>query len=189
MKKVRNLSVVVLLAAVLMQSCIGSFKLTRTVYDWNNSIGDKFVNELVFLACIIVPVYGVATFVDAVVLNSIEFWSGENPMTLKEGEKHQKLVEIDGKTYQLTSEKFKMTVEELGVADSKTEMVFRESDNSWYLKKGKKFQKLVEVEIQDGQVISYHVVNPDGSMLTLQPGFDPLAVQDQLHPQPALALQ
>ena len=189
MKKVKNLSLIVLTAAFLFQSCIGSFNLTRTVYDWNRNIGDKFVNELVFLACIIVPVYGVATIVDAVVLNSIEFWSGSNPMALKDGEKHQQLIEMDGKTYQLTSEKYKMTVEELGVNGSKTVMVFREEDNSWYLKKGKKLQKLVEVKIQDEQIMSYQLFMPDGTSTLIEPGFDRLAVQDQLNPQPALALQ
>jgi hypothetical protein len=38
------------------------------------------VNELVFLAFNIVPVYGVAYMADALVINSIEFWSGTNPM-------------------------------------------------------------------------------------------------------------
>jgi len=178
----------VLSGTILLQSCIGSFNLTRAVYDWNTNIGDKWVNELVFLACLVVPVYGIASFVDVVALNTIEFWSGQNPMALKDGEKKQKLVEIDGKSYQLTSEKFKMTVEEIGNPDAKTEMVFRTEDNSWYLKKGKKLQKLVEVEFTDGQITSYHIYKPDGSEYTIQTGFDPVAVQNELH-QPALAFQ
>lgn len=179
----------VLSGAILLQSCIGSFNLTRAVYDWNTNIGDKWVNELVFLACLVVPVYGIASFVDVVALNTIEFWSGQNPMALKDGEKKQKLVEIDGKSYQLTSEKFKMTVEEVGNPDAKTEMVFRAEDNSWYLKKGKKLQKLVEVEFTDGEITSYHIYKPDGSEYTIQTGFDPVAVQNELHQGPALAFQ
>lgn len=69
---------------LLFSSCIGSFRLTRNVYEWNQSVGDKFVNELVFLVFSIVPVYEVAVFIDAVVLNSIEFWSGKNPMASNE---------------------------------------------------------------------------------------------------------
>ena len=65
---------------ILFSSCVGSFGLFNRISSWNQSIGTKFVNELVFLALNIVPVYGVAYLADALVINSIEFWSGTNPM-------------------------------------------------------------------------------------------------------------
>mgnify|MGYP003044807877 CR=1 FL=1 len=65
---------------ILFSSCVGSFGLFNRISSWNQSIGTKFVNELVFLAFNIVPVYGVAYLADALVINSIEFWSGSNPM-------------------------------------------------------------------------------------------------------------
>ena len=77
MKKTFKLSVLLLCATMLFSSCIGSFRLTNKLKDWNGSIGNKWVNELVFLAMHIVPVYEVSIFVDAVVLNSIEFWTGK----------------------------------------------------------------------------------------------------------------
>lgn len=178
-----------LLVAVLLSSCYGSFKLTRSLWDWNGTVGSKFVNELVFLAFVIVPVYQVATFVDAVVLNTIEFWGGSNPMSMKEGEKEQKVVVIDGKKYRLTAEKDKMTIEDLQNAKNKTEMIFNEEDSSWYLVKGKKLQKLVNVEVQDGKVISYHMFYPDGSVQEVKPGFDPVAVQQDVETNMTYALQ
>lgn len=66
--------------SLLFNSCIGSFGLFNRLNTWNQSIGNKFVNELVLLAFNIVPVYGVAYFADVLVINSIEFWSGSNPM-------------------------------------------------------------------------------------------------------------
>ena len=65
---------------ILFSSCVGSFGLFNRISSWNQSVGNKFVNELVFLALNIVPVYGVAYLADALVINSIEFWSGSNPM-------------------------------------------------------------------------------------------------------------
>ena len=188
MKTVKK-SVVFLLVAVLLSGCYGSFKLTKSLHEWNGTVGDKFVNELVFLAFVIVPVYEVATLADALVLNTIEFWGGQNPMSMKDGEKQQKIVKIDGKTYRLSAEKYKMTVEEMGDAHAKTEMIFREDDNSWYLKKGKKLQKLVEVEMQDGQVISYHMFYPDGHMQEVKPGFDPVAMQQEVQSNATYAMQ
>ena len=80
MKKHFKISALLLAATIVLSSCIGSFRLTNNIKDWNEGLGDKFVNELVFVALHIVPVYPIAMFVDGVVLNSIEFWTGDNPV-------------------------------------------------------------------------------------------------------------
>jgi hypothetical protein len=65
----------------MMQSCIGSFALTGKVHAWNkDAANNKFVNELIFLVFCVVPVYEISLFIDAIVLNSIEFWTGSSPM-------------------------------------------------------------------------------------------------------------
>lgn len=71
---------VMVCGAFLFSSCIGSFGLHSKLVNWNQNIGSKFVNELVYLAFNIIPVYGVCYLADALVINSIEFWSGSNPM-------------------------------------------------------------------------------------------------------------
>ena len=81
MKKSKlTLVAVVLSGSLLFSSCVGSFGLFNRLSSWNQGVGNKFVNELVFFAFNIVPVYGVAYLADALVINSIEFWSGSNPM-------------------------------------------------------------------------------------------------------------
>ena len=77
MKKTLRNSALLLAAAFMLSSCIGSFQLTNKVKDWNESLGDKFINEVVFLAFHIVPVYQICMFADKVVFNSVEFWTGE----------------------------------------------------------------------------------------------------------------
>lgn len=71
---------VMICGAFLFSSCIGSFGLHRKLTTWNEGVGNKFVNELVFLAFHIIPVYEVCYLADILVINSIEFWSGTNPM-------------------------------------------------------------------------------------------------------------
>ncbi|MBR5593184.1 MAG: DUF3332 domain-containing protein [Bacteroidaceae bacterium] len=78
MKKTFRLSVLLLCATMLFSSCIGSFRLTNKIKDWNEGLANKWVNELVFIAMHIVPVYQISQFVDMVVLNSIEFWTGKS---------------------------------------------------------------------------------------------------------------
>jgi hypothetical protein len=68
-------------ALITSSGCFGAFNVTRKVYGFNKTVStNKFARELVFLAFNIVPVYGVAGFADAVIVNSVEFWTGKNPV-------------------------------------------------------------------------------------------------------------
>ncbi len=96
MKKFISLVLVVCLFSFVLSGCYGSFQLTRKLWKWNGEVGDKWVNEVVFLVMNIVPVYGVCTFVDAIVINSIEFWTGKNPVTAANG-KTIKVVSVEDK--------------------------------------------------------------------------------------------
>lgn len=96
-----------LLASTGMTSCLGSFQLTNKLLAWNRTIDNKFVNELVFIALNIVPAYEVACIADLLVLNSIEFWSGESALAqapkVIEGSDGKYLVETDADGYTITS--------------------------------------------------------------------------------------
>jgi len=72
--------------ATAASGCYGQFALTRKLYEWNGSLGNKFLNTVVMWAFLIIPVYEVCSFVDLVVLNLIEFWTGTNPMAVLEHE-------------------------------------------------------------------------------------------------------
>jgi hypothetical protein len=62
--------------------CFGNFALTRKVYDYNEDASrDKWMRWLVFLALNVIPVYAFATVFDSLFANSVEFWTGENPVT------------------------------------------------------------------------------------------------------------
>ncbi len=79
----KNVVCVLIIGVMLAMSfgCYGSFNLVKKVYKFNGEVGGKWTNEVVFLVMNIVPVYGVSAFVDAVILNSIEFWTGSNPVS------------------------------------------------------------------------------------------------------------
>ena len=112
---------------ILFSSCVGSFGLFNRISSWNQSIGTKFVNELVFLALNIVPVYGVAYLADAFVINSIEFWSGTNPMAnvgdvkKVKGENGDYLVKTLENGYSITKEG----------EDSAMELIYNKEANTW----------------------------------------------------------
>ena len=66
--------------SIMFSSCIGSFQLTSKLKNFNDGIGSKWVNELVFVAFCIVPVYELSALADVLVLNSIELWSGKKAL-------------------------------------------------------------------------------------------------------------
>ena len=79
----RALLTALMLSGVVTQTaCFASFPLTRKLYTYNKGLGDKWVQELFFLATgVILPVYGIAGLIDVVILNSMEFWTGKPAMS------------------------------------------------------------------------------------------------------------
>jgi hypothetical protein len=85
MKRLTALLVSMSLAMLTLQGCYGKMALTKKVYAVNGEVNDKFVRSLVTWVFIIVPVYGVSALADFVLFNTIEFWTGKNPVA--QGEK------------------------------------------------------------------------------------------------------
>ena len=87
----KKLAVIVLIGMFVFSGCTGSFMLTKKVYDFHRGQEDKWIDELIFLGAVILPVYGLATLGDAIIFNSIEFWTDENPIANNDN-KSQKIV-------------------------------------------------------------------------------------------------
>lgn len=83
----RKIAVAVLastLSVTVLTGCIGQFALTDKLYQWNKRAGDKWVAEGIFLVTgVLLPVYSLTLLADGVVLNSVEFWTGVNPVSNK----------------------------------------------------------------------------------------------------------
>lgn len=159
MKKTTTVAIAAtLIASVSMSSCIGSFGLTNKLLAWNRHISNKFVNELVFFAFWIVPVYEVSALADLLVLNTIEFWSGSSPVakgkTMIDGKDGKYLVDCDGKGYTITSMN----------DGSVTRLNFHEDDNMWTVEAGGKEMPLL-VFVDDTHV---KLPAPDGGMTTIE---------------------
>lgn len=84
MNRIIALLVAAFVALSSLQGCYGKFALTRKIYAVNGEVKDKYLRSLVTWAFIIVPVYGVSALADFILFNTIEFWSGNNPIAAKE---------------------------------------------------------------------------------------------------------
>ena len=71
----------VLLIFSMGTGCIGNFGLSGKVREFNLDVSkDRWGREIVFVVLYVVPVYPFAGFLDILVFNSIEFWTGTNPI-------------------------------------------------------------------------------------------------------------
>lgn len=120
-----------MIASVVMSSCIGSFGLFNKVLDWNkDATGNKFLNELIFI--VISPAYVLCGTADLLVLNTIEFWSGSNPLAENVG-KTESIMGSDGKLYAVTTLKDGYEIKD---ADGNVmNFTYNEKDNTWPLRK------------------------------------------------------
>lgn len=148
-----------LAGSMMFSSCIGSFTLTNKLLTWNSHIGNKFVNELVFFAFWILPVYEVSALADVLVLNSIEFWSGENPVAkgtkVIEGNDGRYLVKCDGKGYTIKSE----------TNGSVVRLDFHDNDKSWSVKLPDGQDQTIFTFVDDTHI---SVPAPDGHNMTVE---------------------
>lgn len=130
---------------VTLSSCIGSFGLFNKLLSWNQGISNKFVNELVFI--LISPAYAVCGVVDLFVLNTVEFWSGRNPVA-KVGNV-ENVWGQDGKMYAVKTLKDGYEIKK---PDGEIVMfVHNEKDNSWAM-------------LVDGKTTELFRFNEDGTV-------------------------
>lgn len=145
-------------ALVPLQSCIGSFALTNKILTWNNQVGSKFVNELVFFAFWILPVYEVTSVADLLILNSIEFWSGNNPV-----EAYTKTVETEHGKYLIACDDNGYTIQ-LPTGEE-IRLKFEQDDQTWSVitSEGESFPFMTMID-------SNHVkmITPEGSFTLIE---------------------
>ena len=162
MKKSKTFLVCAMLSSsVLFSSCIGSFGLWNSLKDWNQGVSNKFVNELIFLAFHIVPVYEIAYLADALVLNSIEFWSGSNP-TASIGE--VKTVQGENGEYLVKTNENGYTITKKG-EDKSVDLVYNKENHTWNAVSGEQSFELVKMNEDGTATLSLQ----NGTSMTVTP--------------------
>lgn len=148
------------LSVAVLGSCVGSFSLFNKFASWNKrATGCKFLNELLFI--VLSPVYVVCGVADVLVLNTIEFWSGSNPISAKEIGKTKNVLAKNGEMFSV-----KTLENGYDVRDSKGKLYhfeYNKTGDSWSLETEGKTRELFRFN-QDGTI---EAQLPDGGSIAL----------------------
>ncbi len=149
-RQARNIGFGLLLATgpMMLGGCYGAFPITKAIYRMNGDVSDdKWVRSIVFWVLVIVPVYSVASFADAIVLNVIEFWTGD---TIEVGS----VTQPDGTTVSFApganANEAVLTVSRGETILSRQTMIKNANGN-------------IDVIGMDGKIAGYAIKNADGS--------------------------
>ncbi|NLH48692.1 MAG: DUF3332 family protein [Myxococcales bacterium] len=133
-------------------SCAGKFSLTHKLLNWNLSL-NKWLGSFLLFVFIILPVYGICLLIDWVILNVIEFYSGNNPVAANSPPATKTAV-IDGRQVSLTMYPGK------GV---NLDLATEETDGS---------VRLMMVRTTENGVEAKLIENGKESLITARPGAD-----------------
>ena len=158
-KSFKAIMAIMLACSLSFTSCIGSFNLTNKLLAWNHTIDSKFVNELVFIAFHIVPVYEISILADILVLNSIEFWTGDNPIADAGTVKN---VETESGFYAIETTIDGYHIEKDG--EEAVDLIFNKENKSWSVEANGESTELLRFE-EDDKVV---MILPDGQEMTVE---------------------
>ena len=154
---------ILLMSSVLYSSCIGSFSLFNKYAKWQRTMtSNKYVNAIV--GFFLMGIVGTITlFIDSLVLNTIEFWSGSNPVQANIG-KTQQILGSDGREYAVTtlSDGYEVRAAD-GVV---TRLTYVQEQNAWTI-------------TQNGVTKELFRFNADGTITTSLKGQDMTFAADE----------
>ena len=75
----KSLVAAALALSLTAPSCLGPDNLYHSVKNWNVGLSSQdWVNEVVFLGMLIIPVYPIALLGDVLILNPIGYWTSKD---------------------------------------------------------------------------------------------------------------
>ena len=113
---------------LVLSGCHGSYGLTKKLLRWNGTLGNKWLNSCVHFLLWVVPVYEVSIgLVDFLVLNTVEFWTGSNPLAA--GDSYYEKDAQGNEILAVKNADGSMTVEMTTAAGEKATMTLQRDEN------------------------------------------------------------
>ena len=113
----------------------------------------------------VIPVYQLALTGDLLIFNAIEFWDGDNPIAMNEGDSDTKTIVSKGNTYKITATKNRFHVEIVAGerAGETSNLVYVPNDKSWNVEKNS--GELIKLSSLKKGLLMAHL--PDGNTIEM----------------------
>jgi hypothetical protein len=136
---------------VSVSGCYGSYALFNAVHKWNGSIGNKWINSVVHLVFWIVPVYGICTFADFLIFNTIEFWTGSS--VVAKGDTYQESDTDGNKVYAVRNTDGTLSVNMTDAQGNKADFTLERDGNA------------INFIDANGKTVARQIVDKDGEIV------------------------
>jgi hypothetical protein len=158
-KAVRIVTITTLIA--MMSGCYGSMALSRKVHTWNGSLDNDVIKSVVFWGFVILPVYEATLFIDAVVLNTIEFFTGTNPVAIKSSTIHETIVSKNDNEYKVSIGNYRIHIEQIAGENPGEELtlILDTETDTWLMESAEGTREVARFHLQKNQV---ELIYPDG---------------------------
>ena len=128
LKRSLSMMVVGVCLMTMTTGCIGRMAVAGKVMEWNLRVAqEKWPREIVFFLLYVVPVYPIAGAIDLIIVNSIEFWTGTNPVNgearlARAGDRHEGTAEDGSRAVSVVQEDGSLDMTITGI-DGRTQFV------------------------------------------------------------------
>lgn len=161
--KLVSMALIVALLSISFFGCYGNFAATRKVYQFNGNFGNKWGNSVMMYVLSFIQVYSIAAFADVVVFNTVEFWTGSNPMAMAPGEEVIKYAHENGKDLEITIRQNEVIVKNMNTGED-LELSYKPLEKAWYYHSAEGMVKIASLS-QDK--LALH--SPTGKDIVLKP--------------------
>jgi len=167
MRNLKRVMLGLLAATVLFATsgCYGTYTLTKKIYKWNgNATDNKWANSIIMWGLVIIPVYEICIFVDFIVLNTVEFWTGSNPLAMAEGESETQIVLSGDKTFEITATQNQFHIEQIegDGAGQAVDLKYKTDEAAWYVSNDEEEHIIAQGDLNNNNWIK--VFHPDGKI-------------------------
>lgn len=154
---------------VFFTNCYGSFELTRNLYEWNGKVtNDEIANSVITFAFVVIPVYPAALFVDYAILNTIEFWTGENPIAMTDDAEEIKWVDTREGKFCITASKYQYKIDkyESGKVIESVSLIYK--DACWYLQSNDELHIVAKGDMESNEWVQLFYPNGESQKIALK---------------------
>lgn len=159
--KLTSIAMLVILFTIGLSGCFGNFAATRKLYNFNQGYSG-WTGQIMFWVMGWVQIYSAVMVLDIIVFNTVEFWTGTNPIAMNSGEEVIKYASQDGKDLKITIRQNQVIVEDLDNPGQEMELSYKPMEKSWYYHGSEGLVKIAT--INDDQAIFHR---PNGKTVNL----------------------